>query len=155
MYLYICTYIYVGDGGTGAAAWTGVKGAGLPWELGLAEAHQTLVINDLRSRVKLQTDGQLKTGRDVIIAACLGIHSCIYVYAYVFFLLTYIYTSVNIFIFLYLFIYPYTYIYIYIYIGAEEFGFATAPLIALGIYIYMYMYIYVCIFIYIYVYSYT
>ena len=61
-----------GDGGTGAAAWTGVKGAGLPWELGLAEAHQTLVINDLRSRVKLQTDGQLKTGRDVIIAACLG-----------------------------------------------------------------------------------
>ena len=61
-----------GDGGTGAAAWTGVKGAGLPWELGLAEAHQTLVLNDLRSRVKLQTDGQLKTGRDVIIAACLG-----------------------------------------------------------------------------------
>jgi glutamate synthase domain-containing protein 2 len=61
-----------GDGGTGAAAWTGVKGAGLPWELGLAEAQQTLVINDLRSRVKLQTDGQLKTGRDVIIAAMLG-----------------------------------------------------------------------------------
>eukprot|EP01038_Epipyxis_sp_PR26KG_P009535 gene9535-12843_t len=61
-----------GDGGTGAAAWTGVKGAGLPWELGLAEAHQTLVLNDLRSRVKLQTDGQLKTGRDVVIAACLG-----------------------------------------------------------------------------------
>ena len=61
-----------GDGGTGAAAWTGVKGAGLPWELGLAEAQQTLVINDLRSRVRLQTDGQLKTGRDIIIAACLG-----------------------------------------------------------------------------------
>ena len=61
-----------GDGGTGAAAWTGVKGAGLPWELGLAEAQQTLVINDLRSRVRLQTDGQLKTGRDVIIAAMLG-----------------------------------------------------------------------------------
>ena len=61
-----------GDGGTGAAAWTGVKGAGLPWELGLAEAQQSLVINDLRSRVRLQTDGQLKTGRDVIIAACLG-----------------------------------------------------------------------------------
>jgi len=61
-----------GDGGTGAAAWTGVKGAGLPWELGLAEAQQTLVMNDLRSRVRLQTDGQLKTGRDVIIAACLG-----------------------------------------------------------------------------------
>jgi len=61
-----------GDGGTGAAAWTGVKGAGLPWELGLAEAQQTLVINDLRSRVRLQTDGQLKTGRDVIIATMLG-----------------------------------------------------------------------------------
>jgi glutamate synthase (NADH) len=61
-----------GHGGTGAAAWTGVKGAGLPWELGIAEAHQTLVINDLRSRVRLQTDGQLKSGRDIIIAACLG-----------------------------------------------------------------------------------
>jgi glutamate synthase (NADH) len=61
-----------GDGGTGAAAWTGIKGAGLPWELGLAEAQQTLVLNDLRSRVKLQTDGQLKSGRDVVIAMCLG-----------------------------------------------------------------------------------
>jgi len=60
------------DGGTGAAAWTGVKGAGLPWELGVAEAQQTLVLNDLRSRVKLQTDGQLKNGRDVVIAALLG-----------------------------------------------------------------------------------
>jgi glutamate synthase (NADH) len=60
------------DGGTGAAAWTGVKGAGLPWELGLAEAQQTLVLNGLRDRVKLQTDGQLKTGRDVVIAALLG-----------------------------------------------------------------------------------
>lgn len=48
------------DGGTGAAAWTGVKGAGLPWELGLAETQQTLVLNNLRDRVKLQTDGQLK-----------------------------------------------------------------------------------------------
>ena len=61
-----------GDGGTGAAAWTGVKGAGLPWELGIAEAQQILVMNGLRSRVRLQTDGQIKTGRDVIIAACLG-----------------------------------------------------------------------------------
>ena len=61
-----------GDGGTGAASWTGVKGAGLPWELGLAEAQQILVLNGLRSRVRLQTDGQLKTGRDVVIAACLG-----------------------------------------------------------------------------------
>lgn len=60
------------DGGTGAAAWTGVKGAGLPWELGLAETQQTLVLNGLRDRVKLQTDGQLKTGRDVAIAALLG-----------------------------------------------------------------------------------
>jgi len=61
-----------GDGGTGAAVWTGVKGAGLPWELGLAETQQTLVLNGLRSRVRLQTDGQMKTGRDVVIAACLG-----------------------------------------------------------------------------------
>ena len=61
-----------GDGGTGAAAWTGVKHAGLPWELGLAEAHQTLVLNKLRSRIVLQSDGQLKFGRDVVIAAMLG-----------------------------------------------------------------------------------
>ena len=61
-----------GDGGTGAAAWTGVKHAGLPWELGLAEAHQTLVLNKLRSRIVLQADGQLKSGRDVAIAALLG-----------------------------------------------------------------------------------
>ncbi len=60
------------DGGTGAAAWTGIKGAGLPWELGLAETQQTLVLNGLRDRVKLQTDGQLKTGRDVVIACLLG-----------------------------------------------------------------------------------
>eukprot|EP00559_Dactyliosolen_fragilissimus_P006269 CAMPEP_0184871326 /NCGR_PEP_ID=MMETSP0580-20130426/40651_1 /TAXON_ID=1118495 /ORGANISM="Dactyliosolen fragilissimus" /LENGTH=1626 /DNA_ID=CAMNT_0027373969 /DNA_START=220 /DNA_END=5100 /DNA_ORIENTATION=- len=60
------------DGGTGAAAWTGLKGAGLPWELGLAEAQQTLVLNNLRDRIKLQTDGQLKTGRDVAIACLLG-----------------------------------------------------------------------------------
>jgi glutamate synthase (NADPH/NADH) len=60
------------DGGTGAAAWTGLKGAGLPWELGLAETQQTLVLNGLRYRVKLQTDGQLKTGRDVAIACLLG-----------------------------------------------------------------------------------
>jgi glutamate synthase (NADH) len=55
-----------------AAAWTGVKGAGLPWELGLAETQQTLVLNGLRDRIKLQTDGQLKTGRDVAIACLLG-----------------------------------------------------------------------------------
>lgn len=60
------------DGGTGASSWTGVKHAGLPWELGLAETHQTLVLNNLRSRVTLQTDGQLRTGRDVVIAALLG-----------------------------------------------------------------------------------
>lgn len=60
------------DGGTGAAAWTGIKGAGLPWELGLAETQQTLVLNGLRDRIKLQTDGQLKTGRDVAIACLLG-----------------------------------------------------------------------------------
>jgi len=61
-----------GDGGTGAAAWTGIKCAGLPWELGVAETQQTLVLNGLRDRVTLQTDGQLKTPRDVAIAAALG-----------------------------------------------------------------------------------
>ena len=60
------------DGGTGASPLTSIKHAGLPWELGIAETHQTLVLNDLRSRVVLQTDGQLKTGRDVVIAALLG-----------------------------------------------------------------------------------
>src|SRR6186997_3245675 len=59
-------------GGTGASPLTSIKHAGLPWELGIAETHQTLVMNDLRSRVVLQTDGQLKTGRDVAIAAMLG-----------------------------------------------------------------------------------
>ncbi|MBN2738439.1 MAG: glutamate synthase large subunit [Spirochaetales bacterium] len=60
------------DGGTGASPLTGLKHAGLPWELGIAETHQTLVLNDLRSRVVLQTDGQLKTGRDCVIASILG-----------------------------------------------------------------------------------
>ncbi|KAL6610621.1 hypothetical protein ACP70R_040590 [Stipagrostis hirtigluma subsp. patula] len=60
------------DGGTGASRWTGIKNAGLPWELGLAETHQTLVANGLRSRTVLQTDGQLKIGRDVVIACLLG-----------------------------------------------------------------------------------
>jgi glutamate synthase (NADPH/NADH) large chain len=60
------------DGGTGASPLTGIKNAGIPWELGLAETHQTLVLNNLRSRVVLQTDGQVKTGRDVAIAAMLG-----------------------------------------------------------------------------------
>jgi glutamate synthase (NADPH/NADH) large chain len=62
-----------GDGGgTGASPLTSIKHAGLPWELGIAETHQTLVMNDLRSRVVLQTDGGIKTGRDVVIAAMLG-----------------------------------------------------------------------------------
>ncbi|MDP2940872.1 MAG: glutamate synthase large subunit [Candidatus Omnitrophota bacterium] len=61
-----------GDGGTGASPLSSIKHAGLPWELGLAETHQTLVLNDLRSRVRLQADGQLRTGRDVAIAALLG-----------------------------------------------------------------------------------
>jgi len=60
------------DGGTGASPLTSIKHAGLPWELGVAETHQTLVMNDLRSRVVIQTDGQMKTGRDVAIAALLG-----------------------------------------------------------------------------------
>jgi len=62
-----------GDGGgTGASPLTSIKHAGLPWELGISEAHQTLVMNDLRSRVRLETDGQLRTGRDVAIACMLG-----------------------------------------------------------------------------------
>ncbi len=60
------------DGGTGASPQTSIKHAGIPWELGLAEAHQTLVLNNLRSRIAVETDGQLKTGRDVVIAALLG-----------------------------------------------------------------------------------
>ena len=60
------------DGGTGASPLTSIKHAGLPWELGIAETHQILVMNNLRSRVVLQTDGQMKTGRDVVIAALLG-----------------------------------------------------------------------------------
>lgn len=61
-----------GDGGTGASPISSIRHAGLPWELGLSETHQTLVLNDLRSRVRLQTDGQMRTGRDVAIAALLG-----------------------------------------------------------------------------------
>ena len=61
-----------GDGGTGASPLSSIRHAGLPWELGLAETHQTLVLNDLRSRVRLQTDGQMRTGKDVAIAAMLG-----------------------------------------------------------------------------------
>jgi glutamate synthase (ferredoxin) len=60
------------DGGTGASPLTSIKHAGIPWELGLAETQQVLVMNDLRSRIRVETDGQLKTGRDVAIAALLG-----------------------------------------------------------------------------------
>ena len=60
------------DGGTGASALTSIKHAGIPWELGLAETQQTLVLNDLRSRIVVQADGQMKTGRDVVVAALLG-----------------------------------------------------------------------------------
>lgn len=65
--------VIAGDvGGTGASPLTSIKHAGIPWELGLSETHQTLVLNNLRSRVGLQVDGQLKTGRDVAIATALG-----------------------------------------------------------------------------------
>ncbi|HEV2947679.1 MAG TPA: glutamate synthase-related protein, partial [Gemmataceae bacterium] len=60
------------DGGTGASPLTSIKHAGVPWELGLAETHQVLVLNDLRSRIAVEVDGQLKTGRDVVIGALLG-----------------------------------------------------------------------------------
>jgi glutamate synthase domain-containing protein 2 len=58
------------DGGTGASPLTSIKHAGAPWELGLAETQQVLVMNDLRGRIRVETDGQLKTGRDVAVAAC-------------------------------------------------------------------------------------
>jgi len=60
------------DGGTGASPLSSIQAAGIPWEIGLAETQQTLLLNDLRSRIVVQTDGQLKTGRDVVIAALLG-----------------------------------------------------------------------------------
>ncbi len=60
------------DGGTGASPLASIKYAGMPWEIGLAETQQTLVLNDLRGRIRVQTDGGLKTGRDVVIAALLG-----------------------------------------------------------------------------------
>ena len=60
------------DGGTGASPWSSIKHAGSPWEIGLAETQQTLVLNGLRGRIRVQTDGQLKTGRDVAVGALLG-----------------------------------------------------------------------------------
>ncbi|XP_070159139.1 uncharacterized protein [Polyergus mexicanus] len=60
------------DGGTGASSWTGIKSAGLPWELGIAETHQVLTLNNLRSRIIVQADGQLRTGFDIVVAALLG-----------------------------------------------------------------------------------
>jgi glutamate synthase (NADPH) large chain len=60
------------DGGTGASPWSSIKHCGTPWELGLAETQQTLVLNRLRSRIRVQADGQMKTGRDVVIGALLG-----------------------------------------------------------------------------------
>ena len=60
------------DGGTGASPWSSIKHAGSPWEIGLAETQQTLVLNRLRGRIRVQADGQMKTGRDVAIGALLG-----------------------------------------------------------------------------------
>lgn len=60
------------DGGTGASPWSSIKHAGTPWELGLAETQQTLVLNQLRGRIRVQADGQMKTGRDVVVGALLG-----------------------------------------------------------------------------------
>jgi glutamate synthase domain-containing protein 2/glutamate synthase domain-containing protein 1/glutamate synthase domain-containing protein 3 len=61
-----------GEGGTGASPQSSIHGAGIPWEIGLAETQQTLVLNDLRSRIVVEVDGQMKTGRDVVVAALLG-----------------------------------------------------------------------------------
>ncbi|MES9894384.1 MAG: glutamate synthase-related protein, partial [Candidatus Thiodiazotropha endolucinida] len=60
------------DGGTGASPLTSIKHAGSPWEIGLAETHQTLVLNRLRGRISVQADGGMRTGRDVVVAAMLG-----------------------------------------------------------------------------------
>lgn len=60
------------DGGTGASSWTGIKSAGLPWELGIAETHQVLVLNNLRSRIVLQADGNIRTGNSVEIGILNG-----------------------------------------------------------------------------------
>ncbi|MEO9300049.1 glutamate synthase-related protein, partial [Devosia alba] len=60
------------DGGTGAAPNTSLKHTGLPWEIGLAEVHQTLLLNGLRDRIAIETDGKMMTGRDVVVAAMLG-----------------------------------------------------------------------------------
>ena len=60
------------DGGTGAAPASSIHNAGLPWELGLAETHQTLIMNGLRNKVRIETDGKLMSGRDVAIGALLG-----------------------------------------------------------------------------------
>ena len=60
------------DGGTGAAPASSIHNAGLPWELGLSETHQTLIMNGLRNKVRIETDGKLMSGRDVAIAALLG-----------------------------------------------------------------------------------
>ena len=60
------------DGGTGASPWSSIKHAGTPWEIGLAETQQTLVLNGLRTRIRVQADGQMKTGRDVVVGALLG-----------------------------------------------------------------------------------
>ena len=60
------------NGGTGASPATSIKYAGLPWEMGLTEAHQVLAMNNLRERVTLRTDGGLRTGRDIVMAAMLG-----------------------------------------------------------------------------------
>ena len=65
-----------GDGGTGAAPLTSIRHAGMPWELGLAETQQTLLLNGLRDRVRLQVDGQIRTGRDVLLATLLGANEC-------------------------------------------------------------------------------
>ncbi|EJK6532648.1 hypothetical protein NLK56_003227, partial [Listeria monocytogenes] len=60
------------EGGTGAAARTSIRHAGVPWEIGLAETHQTLLLNGLRKKVVVETDGKLMTGKDVLVAAMLG-----------------------------------------------------------------------------------
>lgn len=92
------------DGGTGASSWTGIKYAGLPWELGIAETHQVLVMNNLRSRIVLQADGQIRTGTLIITFAKI--------------LLNVYFAGFDVVVAAIL--------------GADEIGFSTAPLIVMG-----------------------
>lgn len=99
------------DGGTGASSWTGIKNAGLPWELGIAETHQVLVLNNLRSRVVLQADGQIRTGKIYTLYNRCGFRQKGYIHGQIILGFDVVVAAL---------------------LGADEFGFSTAPLIVMG-----------------------